>query len=67
VDAVAVLERGRCVEAVAMRLDAAAGRWELIELQYLPATEQAVGPAIPSGTDASGIPCPVSVKLALSH
>jgi Family of unknown function (DUF6459) len=43
VDAVAVLERGRRVEPVAMRLDAAPGLWEVIEMQYLPAT----GPAAP--------------------
>jgi hypothetical protein len=47
VDAVAVLERGRRVEAVAMRLDGATGRWELIELQYLAAADPAVAPTIP--------------------
>jgi hypothetical protein len=51
VEAVAVLERGRRVEAVAMRLDGAIGRWELIELQYLPAAEPAVPRAIPPGAD----------------
>jgi hypothetical protein len=47
VDAVAVLERGRRVEPVAMRLDAATGRWELIVLQYLAAADPPVAPAIP--------------------
>jgi hypothetical protein len=42
VDAVAVLQRGARVEAVAMRLDAATGCWELIELQYRPVTDSAV-------------------------
>jgi Family of unknown function (DUF6459) len=51
VEAVVVLERGRRVEAVAMRLDGAAGRWELIELQYLPAADPAGAPAIPSEFD----------------
>lgn len=48
VDAVAVLRRGPRVEAVAMRLDAAAtGRWEVIELQYRSATATASSPADP--------------------
>jgi Family of unknown function (DUF6459) len=47
VDAVAVLRRGPSVEAVAMRLDAATGRWELIELQYRSATATAISPADP--------------------
>jgi Family of unknown function (DUF6459) len=51
VEAVAVLERGCRVEAVAMRLDGATGRWEVIELQYLPAAGPAVAPGIPLGTD----------------
>jgi hypothetical protein len=51
VDAVAVLERGRRVEPVAMRLDGAAGRWEVIELQYLPAADPAGAPAMPSEVD----------------
>jgi hypothetical protein len=51
VEAVAVLERGRRVEPVAMRLDGAAGRWEVIELQYLPAADPAVAPAIPAGAN----------------
>jgi Family of unknown function (DUF6459) len=46
VDAVAVLERGRRVEAMAMRLDGATGRWELIKLQYLSAAGPAIAPAI---------------------
>jgi hypothetical protein len=50
-DAVAVLERGRRVEAVAMRLNGATGRWELIELQYLPAADPPVAPAIRTGAD----------------
>jgi hypothetical protein len=37
VDAVALLQRGARLEPVAMRLDAAAGRWQLTELQYVPA------------------------------
>jgi hypothetical protein len=56
VEAVAVLERGRRVEPVAMRLDGATGRWELIELQYLPAADPAVAPAIPSGADCERHP-----------
>jgi hypothetical protein len=60
VEAVAVLERGRRVEAVAMRLDGAAGRWELIELQYLPA----VAPAIPPGVDCERRPTAVLVHTA---
>jgi len=48
IDAVAVLQRGPRVEAVAMRLDAAAGRWEVIELQYRSATATAISPADPS-------------------
>jgi hypothetical protein len=51
VDAVAVLERGHRVEAVALRLDGATGRWELIELQYLPAADPPVAPSTPPGTD----------------
>jgi hypothetical protein len=35
VDGVAVLQRGARVEPVAMRLDAATGRWQLTELQYV--------------------------------
>ena len=38
VDGVAVLQRGTRIEPIAMRLDAAAGRWQLTELQYMPAT-----------------------------
>jgi Family of unknown function (DUF6459) len=38
VDAVAVLQRGARIEPVAMRLDAATGRWQLTELQYVLAT-----------------------------
>ena len=64
VEAVAVLERGRRVEAVAMRLDGATGRWELIELQFLPATEPAVVPAIPSGADCQRHPAPVLAHTA---
>jgi hypothetical protein len=41
VDGVAVVQRGRLVEPIAMRLDAAAGHWELVELQYLPAAGRA--------------------------
>jgi len=37
VDGVAVVDRGGRVEPVAMRLDAAAGHWEVVELQYVPA------------------------------
>jgi Family of unknown function (DUF6459) len=37
VDGVAVVQRGGLVEPVAMRLDAAVGRWEVTELQYVPA------------------------------
>jgi hypothetical protein len=48
VDAVAVLQCGPRVEAVAMRLDAATGRWELIELQYRSATTTAISTADPS-------------------
>jgi hypothetical protein len=62
VEAVAVLKRGRRVEAVAMRLDGATGRWELIELQYLPAIGPAVAPAIPPGVDCDRRP--VSLTLA---
>ena len=64
VEAVAVLERGRRVEAVAMRLDGATGRWELIELQYLPAKEPAVVPAIPSEADSQRQPAPVLAHTA---
>jgi hypothetical protein len=64
VEAVAVLERGRRVEAVAMRLDAATGRWELIELQYQPATDPAVAPAIPSGADCERRPAAVLAHTA---
>jgi hypothetical protein len=35
VDGVAVLQRGARVEPVAMRLDAATGRWQVTELQYV--------------------------------
>jgi hypothetical protein len=66
VDAVAVLERGRRVEAVAMRLDGATGRWELIELQYVPATEPAVVPAISSGIDCQRHPTVVLAHTAQS-
>jgi hypothetical protein len=59
VEALAVLERGRRVEAVAMRLDGATGRWELIELQYLPAVGPAVAPAIPPGVDCERHPVAV--------
>jgi hypothetical protein len=38
VDGVAVVQRGGLVEPVAMRLDAAAGHWEVTELQYVPAS-----------------------------
>jgi hypothetical protein len=38
VDGVAVLQRGTRIEPIAMRLDAAAGRWQLTELQYMPTT-----------------------------
>jgi hypothetical protein len=64
VEAVAVLERGCRVEAVAMRLDGAKGRWELIVLHYLPATEPAVVPAIPSGTDCQWRPAAVLAHTA---
>jgi Family of unknown function (DUF6459) len=37
VDGVALLQRGGRLEPVAMRLHAAAGGWQLIELQYVPA------------------------------
>jgi hypothetical protein len=37
---VALLERGARIEPVAMRLDGALGRWQLTELQYLPAAER---------------------------
>jgi hypothetical protein len=37
VDGVAVVQRGRLIEPVAVRLDAAPGHWQLVELQYLPA------------------------------
>jgi hypothetical protein len=37
VDGVAVVQRGGLVEPVALRLDAAVGRWEVTELQYVPA------------------------------
>jgi len=33
-DAVALVRRGPRVEAIAMRLDGAGGRWEVTELQY---------------------------------
>jgi hypothetical protein len=59
VEAVAVLERGRRMEAVAMRLDGATARWELIELQYLPAVGPAVAPAIPPGADCERRPVAV--------
>jgi hypothetical protein len=59
VDVVAVLERGRRVEAVAMRLDGAIGRWQLIELQYQPAAQPASAPAIPSGPDCERDPAVV--------
>jgi hypothetical protein len=42
VDGVALLERGARIEPVAMRLDGALGRWQLTELQYLPAAERPV-------------------------
>jgi hypothetical protein len=64
VEAVAVLERGRRVEAVAMRLDGATGRWELIELQYQPAADPAVAPAIPSGADCERRPTAVLAHTA---
>lgn len=63
VDAVAVLERGRRVEAVAMRLDAAVGRWEVIELQYLPAADPAAAPA-PSEPDCEWRPAAVLTHSA---
>jgi hypothetical protein len=63
-DAVAVLERGRRVEAVAMRLDAATGRWELIELQYQPAAGPAVAPGIPPGADYEQYPIAVLAHTA---
>jgi hypothetical protein len=37
VDGVAVIVRGAQVEPVAMRVDAAAGYWQVTELQYVPA------------------------------
>jgi hypothetical protein len=37
VDAVALLQRGGRLEPVAMRLENVAGRWQLTELQYVPA------------------------------
>jgi Family of unknown function (DUF6459) len=40
VDGVALLERGARIEPVAMRLDGALGRWQLTELQYLPAADR---------------------------
>jgi hypothetical protein len=40
VDGVALLQRGARIEPVAMRLDGALGRWQLTELQYLPAAER---------------------------
>jgi hypothetical protein len=62
VEAVAVLERGRRVEAVAMRLDAATGRWQVIELQYLPATEPTVFSAVLAGIEYEQHPA-----AALAH
>ena len=38
VDGVALLQRGPRLAAVAMRLDATAGGWQLTELQYVPAS-----------------------------
>jgi uncharacterized protein DUF6459 len=64
VEAVAVLERGRRVEAVAMRLDAATGRWEVIELQYLAATHSAVAPALPPVADCERHPAAVHAHTA---
>jgi hypothetical protein len=44
VDGVALLERGARIEPVAMRLDGTLGRWQLTELEYLPAAERPVRP-----------------------
>jgi hypothetical protein len=37
VEGVALVQRGGRLEAVAMRLDAACGRWQVVVLQYVPA------------------------------
>jgi Family of unknown function (DUF6459) len=70
VDAVAVLRRGDRVEAVAMRLDAAAGRWEVVELQYRPVTNSAfplpdplrVDGARPNSLVLADATCPASLR-----
>jgi hypothetical protein len=64
VDAVAILERRGRVEAVAMRLDAATGRWELIELQYQPAADPAMAPAIPTRADCERHPAAILARTA---
>jgi hypothetical protein len=46
VDAVALLQRGGRLEPVAMRLENAAGRWQLTELQYVSAGQV---PRLPLG------------------
>ena len=47
VEGVALLQRGDRLEPVAMRLDGALGRWQVVVLQYAPAA----GAAHPAGVD----------------
>jgi hypothetical protein len=49
---------------VAMRLDGATGQWQLIELQYQPAADPAVAPAIASSTDCERRPTAVLAHTA---
>jgi hypothetical protein len=54
VDAVVLLRRGPRVAAVALRLDAAPGHWQVIELQYgrFPERDGASGPPAPAASRA---------------
>jgi hypothetical protein len=47
VEGVALLQRGGRLEPIAMRLDAASGRWQVVVLQYAPAA----GAPHPAGAD----------------